>query len=582
MGAGRLLVGWVVAVGVSVGWASTAVAGPPAPGGRSAGALAAGGRSAGDLTVGGRSAGAPAAGGGSAGPVVTVAGAAETLLSGATDLGPAPAQSRSVTLVLGPTNAGRLASFVAVAGHPDLSVAQTTAEFGPAPATLAAVTGWAAAAGLHVDSVSPDRELVHLSATTSTLGSALGVRFDRFRRADGSTFVSTVGTASLPAAIAAQTAAIVGLSDLGRVSPAKVYRASAGLGSTTSYGPKDLWSLYGAPAGQTGSGQQVSVIASGDLTSVRSDLATFESHFGLPSVRFNEIDLGPPSTDTSGADEYDLDTQYSTGMAPGVSQVNVYDAASLADQDTLTAVDRWITDGLADQASFSAGECELLAEVTGFVPGLDAVLATAAAQGKTLFVSSGDAGSQCPALVGLNGLPIGLPGVEYPASSPDAIGVGGTSILSATPLLGLGSVFGTGPTEIGWYAGGGGTSLFEATPSWQQAAGGSFLGIRRGVPDVSLDADPNSGYDVVISGVLTPGVGGTSASAPAWQGIWARAQAAHAGDLGFAGPVIYATEPPSAFRDITLGTNTLFPVTSGWDYVTGRGVPNISALVNGA
>ncbi|HEY5197702.1 MAG TPA: S53 family peptidase [Solirubrobacteraceae bacterium] len=517
-----------------------------------------------------------------AGPLGAVAGSAQLLVRGATDLGPAPARTRAITLVLAPGHASGLASFLASPDHPSLSAAQSTARFGPTAATVAAVTGWASSAGLHVDSVSPDRELVHVSGSSSTLGAALGVRFDRFERSAGSTFVSSVGTARLPGAIAGQATAILGLSDLSRITPAKLYRSAGGLGSTTSYGPQDLWSLYGAPAGETGAGQQVSVIGSGDLSSVRTDLSTFESHFGLPSVRFNEIDLGPASSDTSEAGEYDLDTQYATGMAPGVSQVNVYDAASLADADTVTAVDRWVTDGLSDQASFSAGECELLAQLDGFVPALDAVLATAAAQGKSLFVSSGDSGSQCPVLLGFNGLPVGAPGVEYPASSPSAIGVGGTSIVSATPLLGLSLLFGGGPTELGWYAGGGGTSLFEATPSWQQGAGGSFLGIRRGVPDVSLDADPNSGYDVVISGVLSTGIGGTSASAPAWQGIWARAQAAHGGTLGFAGPVIYGTEPASAFRDIVLGTNTLFPATTGWDYVTGRGVPDISAFVSGA
>jgi pseudomonalisin/xanthomonalisin len=516
------------------------------------------------------------------GAFASVGGVAPLLESGASDVGPAAARTRAITVVLAPGNARGLASFVASRDHPALSVAQSTARFGPTAGTVAAVAGWAASAGLRVDSVSPDRELVHLSAPSTTLGSALGVVFDRFVRGDGSSFVSSVGTARLPSAIAGRTLAILGLSDLSRVTPATVYRASGGLGQGTSYGPQDLWSLYDAPASRTGAGQQVSVIASGDLSSVRTDLGTFESHFGLPSVKFNEIDLGPPSSDTSAADEYDLDTQYSTGLAPGVSRVNVYDAASLADSDTVTAVDRWVTDGLSDQASFSAGECELLAELDGFAPALDVVLATAAAQGKSLFVSSGDAGSQCPALIALNGLPVGLPGVEYPASSADAIGVGGTSIVSATPLLGLSLLFGNGPTELGWYASGGGTSLFEATPSWQQGAGGSFLGIRRGVPDVSLDADPSSGYDVVIGGTLTNGVGGTSASAPAWQGIWARAQAAHGGRLGFAGPVIYGAEPASAFRDITLGINTLFPATTGWDYVTGRGVPDISAFVDDA
>lgn len=158
--------------------------------------------------------------------------------------------------------------------------------------------------------------------------------------------------------------------------------------------------------------------------------------------------------------------------------------------------------------------------------------------------------------------------MEYPAASPYAIGVGGTSVITDAP------------TEIAWYAGGGGIAYTEPAATFAAGAGGSYLGINRGVPDVALDADPNSGYRVIVNGSeLT--IGGTSASAPAWQGIWLRAQSAHAGALGFAGPVIYR-EPATAYHDIIAGSNGLFPATPGYDYVTGRGTADITAFVNGA
>ncbi len=499
------------------------------------------------------------------------AGATALRTSGSADQG-AVAQTRSITLTLAPRNAAALRAFDAQAGHPSLTPAQFAERFAPSQAAVAGVESWASAHGLQVSSVSADRLLVRLSGSTSALGSALGTSFHRFRAADGSSYVSTTGAASLPASLAGAVSAIGGLSDLARAQLDIVHRSSAatpGLSFPASYGPQELSSLYGASASQTGAGQTVSVIAEGDLSQPKRDLAQFESHFGLPAVTWNQINVGTPTSDTEGDDEWDLDTQYSTGFAPGVSQVNVYVGSSLENEDILATVDRWVTDDVSSQASFSAGECELLANVAGFTESLDTVLAEAAAQGQTLFTSSGDTGSQCPALVGLNGLPLGLPGVNYPASSPNAIGVGGTTVLGA------------GPTEIGWYAGGGGTSVIEPTPAFQQSAGGSFLGLQRGVPDVALDADPNSGYDVIVGGEEEV-IGGTSASAPSWQGIWARAQAAHGGSLGFAGPVIYGTEPESAFNDITLGSNGLFPDTPGWDYVTGRGTPKIEAFVNGA
>jgi subtilase family serine protease len=335
-----------------------------------------------------------------------------------------------------------------------------------------------------------------------------------------------------------------------------------------AYAPQDLWSLYGAPSSATGAGQHVAVITEGDLAQPQRDLLTFENKFGLPHVPWHQVQVGPASSDTSGDDEWDLDTQYSTGLAPNASQLDVYVGSSLANQDVLATINRWVTDDTSRQASFSAGECEALAFATGFTAALDAVLAQATAQGQSLFVSSGDTGVFCTAIVGVNGVPAGLPSVEYPASSPGAIGVGGTTVL------------GPGPHELAWYAGGGGSSFLEATPAFQQGAGGSFAGARRGVPDVALDADPLSGYRVIVNGQEEI-IGGTSASAPAWQGIWARAQSAHGGGLGFAGPVIYKTEPASAYHDIVLGGNPA-PATPGWDYVTGRGTPDIAAFVSGA
>jgi pseudomonalisin len=498
-----------------------------------------------------------------------LAGASPLRSSGSSDLGAATG-TRSVVLTLAPSDPAGLKALAAQANAPRLSKGQFEERFSPSTASVSAVASWAMSHGLQVSGVTPDRLLVTLTGSTGTLGAALGTRFDRFRAPDGSSYVSSTGTATLPASIARTVTAVNGLSDLARAHVDVVHRSATetpGLNFPTSFSPQELSSLYDAPGAQAGAGQQVSVIAAGDVSQPKADLATFERKFGLPAVTWNQINVGASSNETEGDDEWDLDTQYSTGFAPGVSQVNVYVGHSLENAAIIATIDRWVTDDMTSQASFSAGECELLASLSGLVEGLDPVLAEAAVQGQTLFTSSGDTGSQCPALVAENGIPAGLPGVNYPASSPNAIGVGGTTVL--------------GPgNEIGWYAGGGGTSVVEEAPAFQQHAGGSFTGLERGVPDVALDADPNSGYDVIVGGEEQV-IGGTSAGAPSWQGIWARAQGAHGGTLGFAGPVIYA-EPEAAFKDITIGDNGLFADTPGWDYVTGRGTPDIAALVAGA
>lgn len=501
-----------------------------------------------------------------------VAGTLPQVVSGVTDLGVAPTQPLTVTLALGLQHTAELTAILTELYEPSspeyhhfLTPAEFAAEFGPSTTSLHAVESWAQSSGLSVVSVSADRNLVEVSGSLSSLGRAFGVSFDRYEMGDGTSYVATTGPATLPAALSGLVSSVVGLSTLDRVSLAPVVTPT--ISYPSSYDPQQFWSFYNAPPDETGTGQTIAVLAAGTLAQPEQDLVTFEHDFGLPAVPWTTVRTGPASSTTTGDDEWDLDTQYSTGMAGDVSSLVVYDGSSLADSTILTETDTWVTDDVAKEADFSAGECEVLADAAGFLAANDEVLEQADAQGQTLFVAAGDTGAFCPALVGENGVPAGLPGVDYPASSPYAVGAGGTSILG-----------GPGPLrEIGWYAGGGGQSLFESEPSYQADVGGSNLGIRRGVPDVSFDADPNSGFDVIVDGQETV-VGGTSGASPSWLGIWARAQAAHGGDLGFANQTIYR-EPSTAFNDITIGDNGIYPCTPGYDYVTGRGTPDIATFV---
>ncbi|MGZ4191591.1 MAG: S53 family peptidase [Solirubrobacteraceae bacterium] len=506
----------------------------------------------------------------------------------ATDNGAYTASKMAVTLVLAERNQNALRALVA-RPHAPLTPSQFAARFGPSTATVDAIRSWAGANHLSVSSVSANRLLVTLTGSSSEIAQALKTGFHRFRSAADGTFFAATKAAQLPQAFASSVSAVVGLSSLAKVAlPTPAVRSTAALAKgqaalpaagppsslnyPATYTPQDFRAMYDAPSSQTGAGQQLAIITQGDVSQPKADLATFEKTYGLPAVTWNQINVGTPSTDTSGDDEWDLDSQYSTAFAPGVTQLNVYVGPSLNDSDVLSTINRWVTDDLSKQGSFSAGECDLLADAAGFTTGLDAVLAQAAAQGQTMFFSSGDTGSQCPAIVGVNGVPAGIPDTNYPASSPYGIGVGGTSVLSNNPL-----------TEIGWYAGGGGLSPIEPAPAFQ--ANAKVLGVAapptRGVPDVSLDADPESGYDVVVNGTVE-GIGGTSASAPSWQGIWARVQGAHSGSLGFAGPVLYSSSAAAAFNDITVGANGAYTAGPGYDLVTGLGTPDIAKLVSGA
>lgn len=501
-----------------------------------------------------------------AGPDLVGRGLDALRLAGSRVLGPLGSQPVTLTLVLAPRHAAELARLTESA-HAPLSRAAYQRRYGPSRAQVAAVRAWARSKGMRVLGTGPGRMYVRASGRADAVGNAFGVVLRRLA-GSGQSYYAANRAGALPAALRGRVASVLGLSNLGRMHtlapPLQLGPLATG---RSSYGPGDLTALYGAPAGATGAGQRLAVIAQGDLTTTLIDLRTFEAHFGLPVVPVSTVHVNGSSTDTSGAIEWNLDTQYSTGLAPNAAELRIYIAPTLSNDDILAAISAWVNENRAPQASASLGECDLLASLTGFTAGLDAVLARAAAQGQTLFAASGDSGSFCPfGPVGLNGLPIGLPGPEYPASSPGAIGVGGTTVLTTGPLL-----------ELAWLAGGGGPSLVEPAPAFQKKAAGSYLGVGRGVPDVALDADPHTGYQVMVGGAIQT-VGGTSASAPAWQGIWARAQSAHGGRLGFAGPALYSV-PISAFHDVILGVNGIGVATPGWDYTTGRGTPDIAKLI---
>ena len=520
-------------------------------------------------------------GAGAAAPAVpeTVAGTAPVGLSGAVDLGPVAAGAPvDVTLALPLRDRAGLESRVAalMAGRPgarELTEAETVAAHAPDRATVVAVEDWARRSGLDVVSVSAARTLVRLRGTAARIGGAFGAGLRRYD-AGGVVYRDVDRVAHLPAALEGRVEAVLGLSDAGAhkgMSPAAPHSAPA-IGYNPAHpprGPKDFWSFYHAPEAALGQGQTVAVLAAGELSIPRRDLVAFEDTYGLPRVPWTTVIVGQPTGDTIDNREWDLDTQYATAFAPGVSSLLVYDVPTLNDPDSAAELDRWVTDGRARQASFSAGECEDVAVRTGFLTAADTLLLQAVAQGKTLFAPSGDTGSFCPRLVDRRDVGQATrPQPSYPAVSPYAVSVGGTTLIEGPAAL----------REVAWADGGGGMSAKEDQPPYQASAGGSLMSGHRGTPDVSLDADPDTGYSIVENGKRVV-VGGTSAGAPAWLGIWARAQAAHAGRLGFATPYLYRL-PATVFFDVVAGFQGLWAATPGWDYTTGRGTPDIAALIS--
>ncbi|HUK90419.1 MAG TPA: S53 family peptidase, partial [Blastocatellia bacterium] len=196
----------------------------------------------------------------------------------------------------------------------------------------------------------------------------------------------------------------------------------------------------------------------------------------------------------------------------------------------------------------------------------DQAFQTAAAMGITVCVASGDNGSS-------DGVGDGGDHVDFPASSPNVLGCGGTNIHTSGSTITAEGVWNDGGNGG---AGGGGVSEHFALPSWQQGLkvvknGSKSALTNRGVPDVSGDADPETGYYVRVDGKYMP-IGGTSAVAPLWAGLIARINGASGKKAGFVNAHLYAN--PSAMNDVTQGNNGDFSASPGWDACTGLGSPN--------
>ncbi len=462
-----------------------------------------------------------------------------------------------------------------------LTPAQFAATYGPSSAQVQQMVSYLEGAGFTNVIVEPNNLLVSADGTVAQASAAFNTPIEQFAQL-GKLVYGNTSPAQVPAALGNVVGSVLGLNTIGQMKPSIMTRAAAGLPQYgVSYTPQNFWQIYSAKDVPAASKATIAVIAEGDLSGVLQDFKAAEASWGFPAFPVTVVPVGLASTDTSGADEWDLDTQYSTGMAGGlVKHLYLYDATTMTDSDLALAFSRWVTDDKARAANASFGECEIFPYIDGSMLADDELFAEAAAQGQTLFSSTGDTGSFCPVGVGTNGVPAGVPLVNYPAASQYATAVGGTTLLT--------NADGNYDTEIAWNAGGGGISEFEYSPYWQTAANvPSSAASSRGIPDVAMDADPESGANVYVNGAWE-GVGGTSLSSPLAMGVWARMISANS-KLGFApltyyslydGTGLLGSYPKGGFHDILVGANGLYTALPGWDYTTGLGTLWVDQLYN--
>jgi kumamolisin len=447
-------------------------------------------------------------------------------------------------------------------------------QFGADGADIAAVKKFAAAHDLSVVQEHVGRRTVVLSGTVTQFNAAFGVDLQRFEY-PGGWYRGRVGNVHLPDELQERVEAVLGLDNRPVAKPHfRVRQADAA--SVPSFTPLQIASLYNFPPG-TGEGECVGIIELGGGER-KADLRAYLSALdvsSVPKVTVVSVDQGKnhPTGDPNGPDgEVMLDIEVVGAIVPQAN-IAVYFAPN-TDAGFLDAITTAIHDGTNKPSviSISWGGSESSWTQQSLIA-FDSAFQAAAAMDISVCVASGDNGSG-------DGVADGADHVDFPASSPHVLACGGTSLqVSGNAITGE-RVWNDG-AEGG--AGGGGVSSVFALPLWQdglkttRTSGGNAPLTMRGVPDVSGDADPETGYDVRIDGTNTV-IGGTSAVAPLWAGLIARINAANGSAVGFINPALYAT--PTALRDITQGNNGDFAAGPGWDACTGLGSPDGSRIAN--
>jgi kumamolisin len=500
----------------------------------------------------------------------------------------------------------------ALADRKYLTRAELASQAGADPTDIAKIDSFAHDHGLTVVEADVARRTVKLSGRIADFSAAFGVKLQRYK-AGAITYRGRTGSLTIPAELEGIIERVLGLDDRPVVEthyrllseaqgspPARTGKHGRKAGKqertaadtkATSYTPVQLAGIYDFPSGLNGAGQTIALIelndvdSQGDATGAgyeTSDLETFFENLGIPmpSVSAVGVDGGAnlPGRDADADGEVTLDIEVAGGIAPG-AKIAVYFGTN-TDDGFIQVVSAAVHDDVRKPGivSISWGQAEETA-TSQMLQGLQEILQEASALGVTVCVAAGDDGSADMEQKVWDD----KPHVDFPASSPYSLACGGTTLdASSGPDAPLETVWNRGAKGG---ATGGGVSNFFPRPSYQattnvpapaNSAGG------RGVPDVAADANPYTGYSVVIGGQEQP-IGGTSAVAPLYAGLIAcinQSLTSGGGNpVGFINPLLYAQSiPAGVFHDVTSGNNDIyhdlggeFEAGPGWDPCTGLG-----------
>lgn len=449
--------------------------------------------------------------------------------------------------------------------HGYLSRDEFSAAYGLEPGEIAELNDFARAHSLEIVRDDPGSSSIVLSGTAEALADAFGVRLMLYRDARGKVYRGYSGALRLPSELEPE---VVGVFGLDNHTIAHLHYTALRRSVNMTYTPQQMARLNNFPSWRDGSGQCIALIELGG--GYRQE--DVQNYFRWLKVHDPDIVIVPVDGAISqmGGDsdgEVILDIDMAAGVAPG-AKIAIYLAPN-TEMGFIDAVNAVASDKVNRPSvisiSWGAAESNW---TRGAIDAMDQAFQACAVMGVTVFSASGDDGSR-------DNMNDTLSHVDYPASSAYVTGCGGTRL---------------DPTgEVAWNnspgsATGGGVSEIFSMPSWQSGfavppssnPGGNS---GRGVPDISGDADPETGYILLFNG--EPAVfGGTSAVAPMYAGLIALFNQELGKPVGYLNPSLYAMYNSSIFSDITSGDNGAYKAGRGWDACTGLGTPDGINLLN--
>ena len=393
------------------------------------------------------------------------------------------------------------------------------------------------------------------------------------------TYRGRTGTLSVPAEIAPDVEAVLGLDNRPQVRPG--LRLAANPGPFNGYPPAEVAKFYDFPTNVSGAGECIGIAEFGGGFH-QADLDAYFRAQGIPTVQVQVVGVAgghnQPGVDQNADSEVMLDIEVAHSVAPD-AKIVVYFAPNTS-RGFAGAVTAAVHDKVNNPSvlSISWGGPEGTAWTTQAIDALESALVDAAKVGLTVLAASGDDGAR-------DYDSDGQVHVNYPASSPSVLGCGGTRIAVQGGAI---------EHEVVWNDGqgggstGGGVSVLFPVPAYQSKsnvpANASTGKPGRGVPDVAADASPASGYKVRLNGGQVVPIGGTSAVTPLMAGLVALANEHVGKPVGFVNAALYQLD--GGFNDIMSGNNDItgkllgYDASKGWDPCTGLGSPQGTNLIN--